>query len=661
MVEVKCPECDSKYVNKDGQKNGKQRYKCKTCGRKFTQGEYIKTEKQENRKRTFAVKKKPIKNKKRIINIDNLINKKVNKTEIVMPIKLDEKIEKVIENDIIEEKINFEYYKQILSELSSDEENEIAKRLSVIRFNEIEILMNERLFQNHHNEKLDALIMKILIATGEKGMKSLIEYINNSNQYKMTKYNLNVIGKHMSQKLDISWNIIIPYIKEGISKNCIYTITRYINYVSKLSYIELRNRLSFDEVRTLYFNRKSLSIYSIFSLPKISDSDYLNNFDEFTYSLEKILNKMSKKELVNYNYLEQYKNSIFTEDSYVKDCLEGNRLSEKGNKIIGTQIHLFYKEYCKLEYRVLRKEYDALLDRYSNFIYTTLLEYGLEEFNSFFRLSSGKEYVFRCKIFTRETEKLAEKICEKYFDNPRTNYPDILDEVFENLLYSQNENAIDTLIYMIDNDIVDKNSTLFQNLSFAFVIGITEKIYGDFYNIKDDYAYRRINRGGVWEKLVGYILKENSKNVEYHPLLDNNKIPDYAEVIHNKIEKIQECKLVLGFRELKETITKYSPYCNFIEIYCIKNEIDENIINSEEYISLINSVQKEFNFIIKDYNDIYNMTNKYKETLEYFAKNVKETTQKNLLKEKICIVFDNQKREKILYLLDHTFKYSGLF
>ena len=46
MLDVRCPECDSEYVNKNGQKNGKQRYKCKSCGKKFTQGVYIKTEKQ---------------------------------------------------------------------------------------------------------------------------------------------------------------------------------------------------------------------------------------------------------------------------------------------------------------------------------------------------------------------------------------------------------------------------------------------------------------------------------------------------------------------------------------------------------------------------------------------------------------------------------------
>ena len=214
---------------------------------------------------------------------------------------------------------------------------------------------------------------------------------------------------------------------------------------------------------------------------------------------------------------------------------------------------------------------------------------------------------------------------------------------------------------MIDNNIVDIYSTLFQNFAFNFVEGVTEKIYGNFYNIKDDYSYRRINKGANWEKIVGYILKENSNNIEYHPILDNNKIPDYAEIIDDKIKKIQECKLVLGFRELKETITKYSPYCNNIEIYCVKNNIDEDIINSEEYNSLMQNVQREFNFTVKDYNDIYSMTNRYKETLEYFAENVKKTTQKNLLKEKICVMFDGLKKDKILYLLDKTFKRSELF
>ena len=656
MVYVRCPECDSEYVNKDGQKNGKQRYKCKACGKKFTQGVYIKTEKEENKKKDFKERKKPIRNRNKIINIDNLLYNEVKSTEIVMPVILDEKTEKIIEKDIKENKINIEYYKNIIDKLSSEEENEIAQRLSIIAFNEIESLMNKRLFKNN-NEKLDALIIKIIIASGEKGMKALMEYINNSNQYKITKYNLNVIGKHMSQELSISWNVIKSYLRDKISINCVYTITRYINYISKLSYRDLRKGLNFEEIKSIYFDKQ---LGKIFIMDKISDSDYVDNYGEYYYSLSKILNKMSKKELVDYNYLEQYNNSIFTQDIYMKTYLEGNSLTKEGTKILGNQMSTYYKEYCNMEFSCLQKDYDNWIDNYSYYIYNILLKYGIEEFKTFFK-DCGKEATFRCKISFYKTEKLAEEICKEYFNNPKTNYPDALDQIFGNLLYALNDNAINTLIYMIDNQIIDKNSTLFQNLAFSFVIGVTEKIYGDFYNIKEDYTYRRMNRGGIWEKLVGYILRENSKNVEYHPALDNNKIPDYAEIVDNRIKKIQECKLILGFKEFKETIIKYSPYCNDIEIYCIKNEINEDIINSEEYNSLISSVQKELDFKIKDYNDIYNMTDRHKETLEYFADNVKNTTQKSLLKEKICIWFDSSKRDKILYLLDHTFKYSGLF
>ena len=680
MVNVRCPECDSEYVTKNGQKSGKQRYKCKACGKKFTRGVYIKTEKKENKKNNFKERNKPIRSKNKIINIDKLLYNEIKNTEIVMPIILDKKIETAIENDINENIINIEYYKNIIDQLSSEEENEIAHKLSIIEFSEIESLMNKKLFQNN-NEKLDALIIKILIDTGEKGMKVLMEYINNLNQYKLTKYNLNVIGKHMSQKLSISWNVIKPYLRNKISINCIYTITRYINYISKLSYRDLKNNLNLEEIRSIYFDKQ---LGKMFIMDKISDSNYLDNYGEYRFSLSKILKKISKKELINFDYLEQYNNSIFTENNI--DCaleraaisVNSNVLSKdimtlynqpiklnpsltkKGINIIGEQLVIFYKDYCSMEYSCIQKDFDIWLDKFSYYIFKTILQYGIDTYKSFF-YDNCESFVFHCKIASKNTEEIAEKICKEYFENPRSDYPDILDKVFENLLYCLNDKAIDTLIYMVDNNIVDIHSTLFQNFAFNFIEGVTEKIYGNFYNIKEDYTYRRINRGGIWEELVGYILREISKNVKYHPALDNNKIPDYAEIVDNKIIKIQECKLVLGFKELKETITKYSPYCNNIEIYCVKNEIDEDIINSEEYNSLIRSVQKDFDFQIKDYNDIYNMTNRYKETLEYFADNVKKTTQKNLLKEKICILFEGLKRDKILYLLDHTFKYSGLF
>ncbi len=75
----------------------------------------------------------------------------------------------------------------------------------------------------------------------------------------------------------------------------------------------------------------------------------------------------------------------------------------------------------------------------------------------------------------------------------------------------------------------------------------------------------------------------------------------------------------------------------------------------------MSKVSQDFKYEIKDFNDIYKMTNRYEDVLSYFEKNVKQITQKNLLKEKISINFTDDKKEKILYLLDFTFKKSGLF
>lgn len=656
MKIIQCPECNSELVNKDGQKNGKQRYQCKTCGKKFTQGEYkyVKPAKKEK------ASEEKYKSRKIAIPPDNLINYQHNNTEIIIPVRLDKETEEIIKNDISKNEINFKYYASISDKLSSEEQNEIAKRLANIEFDKIESLMNEKLFQSNHNEKLDALIIKILISTGKKGISALIKFINNTQEYKITRYNVCVIGKHMSQNLDASWTTVTQYIRDGINSNCAYTITRYLCYVARRNYNELKNSLSFEDVRELYFQRHSSTINSIFGLPKMIDSSFGDNLSEYKYSIKKILDKLAKKKLINYDYLEQYNDSFFTEDSYVKRCLEDNCLSESGRKAIGIEMNSLSQEYSNLEYRGLQKEYDAFLDRYSNFVYTTILKYGIQEFESFH--SSVSECVLRCKISTTDTEQLAEKICEKYFNDPRDDYPIILDGVFCNLLCALNKKAIDTFIYMIDNKIItEQNHSFYHNLSFSFIYGLAEKIYGDITNIADEYRRRRIKCGEIWESLVGNILKEHSINIESHPIFDNNKIPDYIEIVNDNVTKIQECKLTLGYLELKKSITKYSPYCDVLEIYCFKNTIDDEIINDDEYITLMNTTPKGFKYIIKEYSDICSITSKYAEALDDFKEQVKKTTYLDLLKEKVCIMFNGSRREKILYLLDNTFKRSGLF
>ena len=368
MNKVFCPHCDSEYVRKSGQKNGKQRYQCKACGKKFTQGTYIKQEidkKTMKKKKTFNNTIKTKQNK--IFDFEEFtvkeydIIEKINiPSKIADHVVLNGCILRVIEDDIKNNVIRIEQYKKIIEKLSSEEENEIANRLASIGKEEIELCMKKNLFKGNSNEKLDALIIKIVIASGEDGMKMLLEYINNAIEYKMTKYNLNVIGKHMSQNLSISWGIIKQYLKNGISKNCAYTITRYINYVSKLNYKELKNNLIFEEIRNIFVDEK---LNNIFRMTKISDSDYLDNFSEYYYSLKKILDKMAKKELVNYDYLEQYNNSIFTDNAYIERCLDGDCLSKTGKKIIGTQINNFYEEYSNIKYRCLQKDFDISSSR----------------------------------------------------------------------------------------------------------------------------------------------------------------------------------------------------------------------------------------------------------------------------------------------------------
>lgn len=35
MTSLKCPQCESEQINKNGHRRGKQNYRCKTCDRQF--------------------------------------------------------------------------------------------------------------------------------------------------------------------------------------------------------------------------------------------------------------------------------------------------------------------------------------------------------------------------------------------------------------------------------------------------------------------------------------------------------------------------------------------------------------------------------------------------------------------------------------------------
>lgn len=598
---------------------------------------------------------------------------------------LDESIYLKVKYDIKKKKIDTSYYSDLLKELSSDSMTEISKKLAQIDSDILKNYMEDNLFING-NEDLDSFIIKIMIYSGKLGIENLVSYIGKINNYKLTKYNLNTFGKHASANISNSWIVLLEQINHSLNNNLVYLITRYLKYVSSLDGNELKKEISLNEVKNIYKDEK---LYKLFTKDKIEDSSYSDNFTEYNMSLKKILDKLAKAKLNKYDYLQQYNDSIFgyyqieyplnkvdfainpqkykfiTEDEVIKNIamfwnLQHPVLTEKGLKTIGNKLAQKYDEYQKLVYSVNNSEFKKWLDKYAYCIYSIVNEYGLDEYNNFFKGDCGEAFLKIRTCFSKETEDVALKICSSFIDKPKSEYSNIVYEVYCGLLYEQNEVAIDTLIKIIDKELIDLKSTLFQNFAFSFIMGLTEKYYGDFYNIFDDYRNIRATRGIIWEKIVGNILNELFDLIQYHLKLDNNKIPDYVENINEKINRIIECKLVLTLDEFIDLIEKYSQYSKKIEIWCVNNELKGEVVNSEDYLNIIRQLDDDFKYEIKVFDDIYEMTNDYKELLKQFYKNIENTTIENLLKEKIYLNY-KEDSEKILYLLKYTFKKSGLF
>ena len=643
--EIRCPACDSSMLLKDGQKNGEQRYKCKKCGKKFSFGLYVPTIKENIPNKNLEI-------------LTRLIEKKGKERKIINKFKW----------------------------MSHDEINKIIKQ---IPYDKIQV-NKDKLFNilfKYKDEKIDEIIIKLFMKIPKKGIPILMNYMNDSNCPDMTNFDYNILGKSMSKRIDISWNIVKGYIKPEITRNCAYAITRYMNYVSKLSYIELKKYLDIEDLKKIYFDK---SLYREFSLKKIADSKYDNNLREFYASISKILDKVSKAELINYDYIEQYNNSIFTENSKLEYCLKRVKfctakkeeydklvklsstnvsdipyefmpafpiLSKIGIETIGDKLSIFYDEYIKLKFSCVQKDFNIWLDKYTQFIYKTILTYGKNSFKSFFITGDwADEFISLCRINSKETEKLAVSLLKELFSNPCKKIDSIERAIFGNLLYYISSDAMDIFIKRINSGI-----NISQYLSFYFILGLSEKLYGNIFNITDFYTYSHILAGNVWEKIVGCILYEKFDNVKKHPILENKKIPDYALISNNKIDKIIECKLVLGFSEFKETIEKYSSFSNEIDFYCMENKINEEIINSEEYAVIMSNTTKHFEYTINDFNSIYEMTNAYEDFLTNFKISLKDITPENLLKEKVFLSFEENKIKKIIFLINNTLNESGLF
>lgn len=98
---IECPDCHSNQLNKDGQRNGKQRYKCKDCGRKFVFGIYIKsdnsskiTSKGKNKEKSKRIKKKNIDFDFSNINLEqpNVVQENI-KYIVTLPLEINQMVE----------------------------------------------------------------------------------------------------------------------------------------------------------------------------------------------------------------------------------------------------------------------------------------------------------------------------------------------------------------------------------------------------------------------------------------------------------------------------------------------------------------------------------------------------------------------------------------
>lgn len=564
-------------------------------------------------------------------------------------------------------------YKEWYNSYESEKINKLAKNISTFGREKIEENLLNHLFKES-NENMDALIIKILIFSKEWGINSLLEYVNGNTNLKLTKYNYNVIGKYMSLEIETSWNIIKNYLKREMSNNCKYIITRYLSYLGKVDTKLLKKCINLKDLKSIYYD---IELFNNFKLPKIIDSNYLSNEDEFRYSLEYILNKMGREKIINNNYIEEYENSIKESDIYIERILERVEeesvkksdypiLSNYGNLYFAEDIIALKKMYYDMVYSTTNKEYEKLwLNRFTNLVYDKILLLGKENYKKLFSTFSGgwyTEFIFRCKILNEATEKKALKIIQELVKNHFKELDEIDKYILENLLRYQNEEAIDIFISQINNELISKRTL--SDLSFNFLYGIAERFYGSYENSKIDYSFKRQKKGIFWEEVVGDILPKiyKKESIEKHPIFDNNKIPDYGivRISPNKYKTLIECKLILGFEELEDTLEKYCNYSEDIKIFCFENSIDEDIKKSDEYINLIRKMPKNLKYEIYDFDSICTMINL--EHKKEIKNSITKVTRKNLIIEKIVLSEDINcsLKSKLIMLLNEVWNKSNL-
>lgn len=674
MNKVKCPHCDSIYVIKNGQKNGKQRYQCKSCGKRFTCGKYIK-ENIKKEKKTIMSKKvlEKLFNFEELNKVFNLEKLNVDTYQRKENVKISSNIERIIENDIYNNRISINEYKIIIEKNVSEEINEIAKRLSKIELNQIDMY----LFQSNNNENTNAFIMKVIIFKGDKGLNELLDFFEKKKFSKLRKHYYNVIGKYVSENIgDYEWNTIKKYVYSE-SKNIKYIITRLFNYLGKSDSDKLKEYFKLNDMLQIYEDK---DLYKKYTLEKIEDSVYMTNEDEFKYSLEKIIEKLLKYKIKNNDYLDKYYNSIFTGDRYIEeifDRVEQEKeikdrqkhyciLTEYGNILLENSIYELKKSFDVLKYKKKNLDFLNWLNDYTNFIYDIILEKGEESYEKCFFLENvlyggwASEFLFRCKILNKKTEEKALKMIKKLLGNNNKKLTMVEMSVFRNLLQYTNIEAIKIFANRLKNS-VDSDLVLGNN-TFHFLLGICERYFGTYEMAKFAFSSKRQESGQYWERLVGNFLSLILKNSEIvkHPIMDNNLIPDYM-INNNDYEKniIIECKLVLGITEFEGSLEKYAKYAKNIYFFCMTNRFKSVKYYNQKYDELIK--RYHCNVEIYDYDKIkgyFNFKNK-----DELKTSINKITQKNILKN--AVLFDDRlnegEKELVVDVIEMTWGKSTLF
>jgi len=557
--------------------------------------------------------------------------------------------------------------------------SEVINQIAV-EFSKVDIdLIKDNLLQNFlkHNENMNVLIIKIFIFNSSKGLEILLNYFEDKKIQKLRTRYYNVIGKYVSLNISKHWKVITDFIDTD-SENIKYILTRIFYYLGDADKNLLKKYVVFDELVNIYQNDRLLEKYRI---KKLKDSSYYSNYEEIKYSMEKALRKIASTNLINNNYNEKHYNEIFTEDGYIEELLDRIEkekdikkekreeeyciLTSYGNELLGKELLSIKSNFKSLSYKKTIKDYYEWLDLYSEKIYTIIIEYGESNFEKMFYLDNAlyggwaSEILFRCRITNKSTMKKAKQIISKLLENNYKKELSIVEKgVLSNLIEYVDADAIKIYKNRNDKDLLTKN----QNEHFAFSIqkGICEKYYGTIEMARHAYKMKMQNKGHYWEKVVGYVLPKifQCDRIVYHPIFSNDTIPDYV-IEYDNTNIVIECKLTLGFKELRETLKKYSSYTKRIYFFCYRISFSKEDYDSKEFDDIVSKYDLEIKFY-----EYQNLIDYIPENhAEILKKEVEQTSQVSLLSNRILedSNYSLEEKNNIINMLNKSWGKSSLF